>query len=212
VDRVGYEFTNTWFEEAGRNYWDQLIPQVNPTRILEVGCYEGAATCYLIKSLASKKNIELYCVDSWEGGVEHSDGGSAQSNMSEVEKRFHHNIRLAGDEVENRVDMILCKNYSDIALSKLLSEGKQGYFDFVYVDGSHQAPDVICDAILGFRLLRKGGVMAFDDYLWQEILPGGTDLVRCPKFAIDAFTNVYCRKIRILSAPLYQLYIQKIDD
>jgi hypothetical protein len=54
--------------------------------------------------------------------------------------------------------------------------------------------------------------MAFDDYLWQEQLQYGADPIRCPKPAIDAFTNIYCRKIKVLSAPLYQLYIQKISD
>jgi hypothetical protein len=97
-------------------------------------------------------------------------------------------------------------------LARLLTEGKAGYFDFSYVDGSHQAPDVICDAILAFKLLRVGGVMAFDDYLWAENLPTGIDPIRCPKPAIDAFTNLYCRKVRILQAPLYQLYMQKVAD
>lgn len=37
-------------------------------------------------------------------------------------------------------------------------------FDFIYVDGSHRSPDVIYDAILSFGLLKKGGIMIFDDY------------------------------------------------
>ena len=65
------------------------------------------------------------------------------------------------------------------------------------------------------KLLKKNGVIAFDDYLWQEQLPQeklpyGTDPIRCPKIAIDAFTNIYCRKLRIISIPLHQLYVQKI--
>ena len=212
MENLSYQFTNSWFEEAARGFWDILIPQMSPTRILEIGSYEGASTCYLIRSLASQKSIEMYCVDTWEGGVEHDKGGSAQVDMSEVEKRFHHNIQLAGSEVPHEVKMIICKSRSDSALSRLIADGKQGYFDFIYIDGSHQAPDVLCDAILSFRLLRKNGVLAFDDYLWQEALTYGTDPVRCPKFAIDAFTNIYCRKIKVLSAPLYQLYVQKLSD
>jgi predicted O-methyltransferase YrrM len=212
MTQTTYQFTNMWFEEAAKSCWDSLIPKISPTRILEIGSYEGASTCYLIKSLASTKNIEIYCVDSWEGGVEHAEGGSAQTDMSEVERRFHHNIKVAGSEVSNEVSMVICKSSSDLALSKLIADGKQGYFDFIYIDGSHQAPDVLCDAVMSFRLLKNNGMLAFDDYLWQEALSYGTDPVRCPKFAIDAFTNIYCRKIRVLSAPLYQLYVQKISD
>jgi predicted O-methyltransferase YrrM len=207
-----YEYTNNWFVEAAKGVWDSLIPQINPTRILEIGSYEGASTCYLIEKLAASKEIELHCVDTWEGGVEHKKGGTGEVNMSDVEKRFHHNTKIAVSKVENPVQLVLHKGFSDLALSKLIAEGKQGYFDFIYVDGSHQAPDVLCDALLGFRLLKNNGVIAFDDYLWQESLPYGTDPIRCPKPAIDAFTNIYCRKIRVMNAPLYQLYVQKISD
>jgi len=202
-----YEFTNNWFEVAAKGVWDLLIPQINPTRVLEIGSYEGASTCYLIEKLAISKEIELHCVDTWEGGIEHKG-----VSMSEVEERFYRNTKIAVSKVENPVKLITHKGLSDKSLSKLITEGKQGYFDFIYVDGSHQAPDVLCDALLSFRLLKNNGVIAFDDYLWQEQLPYGTDPIRSPKTAIDAFTNIYCRKIRVISAPLYQLYVQKISD
>eukprot|EP00619_Florenciella_sp_RCC1007_P001097 CAMPEP_0205923184 /NCGR_PEP_ID=MMETSP1325-20131115/15777_1 /ASSEMBLY_ACC=CAM_ASM_000708 /TAXON_ID=236786 /ORGANISM="Florenciella sp., Strain RCC1007" /LENGTH=134 /DNA_ID=CAMNT_0053291351 /DNA_START=5 /DNA_END=409 /DNA_ORIENTATION=+ len=37
-------------------------------------------------------------------------------------------------------------------------------FDFIYVDAGHRAVDVMADAILALRLLKVGGVLAFDDY------------------------------------------------
>jgi hypothetical protein len=160
----------------------------------------------------SIKPVEIHCIDSWQGGIEHKEGGSIVSNMSEVEKRFRHNIEIAEKAAEFKPNIHIHKGFSDIVLAQLLSNGKLGYFDFVYVDGSHQAPDVLCDAVLAFRLLRNYGVMAFDDYIWQETLPYGTDLLRCPKPAIDAFTNLYCRKVKIIPSLLYQLYIQKVSD
>ena len=212
MQNMTYKFTNNWFESAAKSVWDSLIPQVNPTRILEIGSYEGASTCYLIEKLAASKNIELHCIDTWEGGIENKNGGGAEVNMSDVENRFHQNTKIAIRKVENSVQLTIHKGMSDFELSSLLVEGKSEYFDFIYIDGSHQAPDVLSDAVLSFRLLKNNGVMAFDDYLWQEQLPYGTDPIRCPKIAIDAFTNIYCRKIRLISAPLYQLYIQKISD
>jgi predicted O-methyltransferase YrrM len=206
-----FQFTNRWFDVA-RNVWDQLIPSINPSKILEIGSFEGASTCYLIQKLAINKPIELHCVDSWAGGIEHQSGGIAETDMNPIESRFNNNIKVATDSVPNHVSLIKHKGFSDLQLAKILASGKENYFDFIYVDGSHQAPDVLCDAILSFRLLKVGGVIAFDDYLWAEDLPYGNDPIRCPKMAIDSFTNVYCRKIRIISAPLYQLYIEKIAD
>jgi predicted O-methyltransferase YrrM len=204
-----YQFSNNWFESTAKNVWDQIIPQIKPTKILEVGSYEGASACYLINQRAKEAPIELHCVDTWEGGVEHKSGGI---DMGSVESRFNHNVQLAIKAAANKVELVLHKGYSDVCLSRLLGNGRKNYFDFIYIDGSHQAPDVLCDAVLGFRLLRVGGMMAFDDYLWAESLPGGKDPLRCPKPAIDAFINLNFRKIHILPAPLYQLYIQKLSD
>ena len=202
-DEQQYRFTNDWFGVA-RPIWSNLIPQINPTKILEIGSYEGASTCFLIDTLGKTKPIELHCVDTWEGGVEHKG-----TDMESVEDRFKHNTNTAIESVAHKVELVIHKGFSDYELSKLIASDKSQYFDFIYVDGSHQAPDVMCDAILSFKLLRVGGVIAFDDYLWAENLPYGIDPVRCPKPAIDAFTNIFCRKIRIIQAPLYQLYIQK---
>ncbi len=197
--------TNAWFENTARPVWDNLIPRINPQRVLEVGSFEGASTMYLIQTLARLHPLEIHCVDTWDGGVEHAD-----IDMRSVEARFAHNVRWAMASAPNPVNLQLHKGFSDIGLARLLASGGAEYFDFVYIDGSHQAPDVLCDAVLGFKLLKPGGVMAFDDYLWSEALPGGKDPLRCPKPAIDAFVNLNFRKLNVLSAPLYQLYIQKI--
>ncbi len=207
MNKSSYEFTNSWFAGGAKGVWDSLIPKINPTRILEVGSFEGASACYLIEKLAHSKELEIHCIDTWEGGIDNEG-----VDMSAVEKRFHQNIGRAVVKVKNPVNVVLHKSFSDVALSKLIAEGRRGYFDFIYIDGSHQAPDVLCDALLAFRLLRNNGVMAFDDYLWQEQLSSGVDPIRCPKPAIDAFTNIYCRKIRVIPAPLYQIYIQKMSD
>jgi SAM-dependent methyltransferase len=203
---IGPLFTNNWFEEAARPVWDDIIPKIDPRRVLEVGSYEGASTTYLIDRLARTGPLEIHCVDTWEGGVEH-----VQADMGLVEARFTHNVRLAIDAAPNKVDLAIHKGHSDVCLARLLAHGGANYFDFIYIDGSHQAPDVLCDAVLGFRLLRPGGVMAFDDYVWSEDLPGGKDPLRCPKPAIDAFVNLNFRKLTVLQAHLYQFYVQKIE-
>ena len=41
-------------------------------------------------------------------------------------------------------------------------------YDFVYVDGSHSTADVLEDAVFSFGLMKLGGVIAFDDYLWDD--------------------------------------------
>ena len=200
-----YQLTNNWFELAAKDNWDQILPSLRPEKVLEIGSYEGASTVYLIENLTlNNEKLELHCVDTWGGGIEH-----VSSDMHAVEERFKNNVKVARGAASNPFILETHKGFSDICLARLLAEGKAGYFDFIYVDGSHQAPDVLTDAVLGFKLLRVGGVMGFDDYLWAESLPGGKDLLRCPKPAVDAFINLNFRKVELMHLGNYQAYVTK---
>jgi predicted O-methyltransferase YrrM len=72
-----------------------------------------------------------------------------------------------------------------------------GAYDFIYVDGSHGTIDVMEDAVLSFRLAKPGGIIAFDDYLWNDpkYNQQGT-----PKPAVDAFLAIYSAKLEILES------------
>jgi predicted O-methyltransferase YrrM len=210
-----YEFTNHWFAD-NQVTWDGLLEQFKPQKILEIGAYEGQATCYLIAALSHHHPLEIHCIDTWQGGVEHQTGASAQTQMQLVEQRFLGNVQLALDEATRKgshsVSVQSHKDLSCWALARLISDPAQrGTFDLVYVDGSHQAKDVLCDAVMAFQLLRVGGLMIFDDYLWHEEPLGQQDLLNMPKIAIDAFTNIMQRHIRpLFGLPNNQVYLQKL--
>jgi predicted O-methyltransferase YrrM len=212
VPESPYDFSNDWFDGRAKPFWEHLIPGLQITTVLEIGSYEGASACYLVDRIASHTPLTLHCIDSWEGGVEHQPEGFVPVDMNAVEQRFHRNIQTAIQRAAHRVDLSIHKGYSDDCLVKLIADGHSGSMDFIYVDGSHQAPDVLSDAVLAFKLLKVGGHLVFDDYIWSEELPYGQDPIRCPKPAIDAFTTLYCRKLQILEAPLYQLYVRKTSD
>ena len=220
-----FEFTNNWFKDAAKFQWDRLIPKLKPSKVLEIGSYEGASACYLIQKLGREKSIEIHCIDSWssENNPDKLDNendnkfkekygnlsGELQ-NMKNVESRFKKNTKIAIESVSNKINLFIHKGFSDDQLIKLLNDGKKNYFDFIYVDGSHLGPDVLCDAVLSFRLLKIGGVMAFDDYLFSQ--GGNKDLTLIPKLAIDSFVNLYSGKISMLNFPTYQIYVKKISN
>jgi predicted O-methyltransferase YrrM len=199
-----YEFTTDWLSRFA-GVWSQILARFPPSRILEIGSYEGRAACFLVDTCAAQRPIELHCVDTWQGGVEHDASG-----MPAVENRFDRNIELACAKAAHPVSFHKHKALSAAALIKLLAEGRGESFDLIYVDGSHQAPDVLADAVLSFQLLRVGGVLIFDDYLWSEE-GQPKDFYQLPKPAVDAFVNIYQRKLQVLGAPLYQLYTRKVS-
>lgn len=191
IEPPRYTFTNDWFQQSATvAIWDKIIASVKPTRILEVGCYEGRATTFLIERCNGFGPLSITCVDTWEGAVD-----LPSERMDGVERRFDSNI-AAVLEWSGTAALKKIKSLSSKALPHLLSEGQR--FDFIYVDGSHTAPDVLSDAVDCFRLLRVGGAMIFDDYVWCMEPHGKEDLLNMPKMAIDAFVNINARKLQLV--------------
>ncbi|MBL8547198.1 MAG: class I SAM-dependent methyltransferase [Hyphomonadaceae bacterium] len=200
-----YEFTNDWFA-VNAPIWRKMVTETTPRRFLEIGTFEGQSAVFMIETCAPNGAFELTCIDTWAGGIEHNPAA-----MGEVEARFDRNIARA--KTKHAFTLRKIKSDSTLAMAQLLAEGAANSFDISYVDASHQAPDVLADAILAFKLTRIGGIMVFDDYLWRMAGPGGHDFLNLPKGGIDAFVNTYFRKLNIVTGtPLRQLYVQKTSD
>lgn len=208
-----YDFTREWFS-ANIPSWESIFATEKPRHVLEIGSFEGRSACYTIEKLdtVSSGHASLTCIDNWFGGQEHRDsGGFYQAVMSDAERRFDQNTSIALQKVENRVSLRKIKQNSRDALAQLLVAGPLEKYDLVFIDGSHEAPDVLADAVLAFPLLRVGGTLIFDDYIWSDQVPQKRDPLRMPKPAIDAFVNIYQRKIEFYHRlPLWQLYLRKV--
>ena len=207
-----FEYTHDWFSRY-IPVWNRIFDQHKPRNLLEIGSFEGRSACYIIEKCAAiiGGGATLTCVDTWQGSVEHQSGGPVASVMSEVERRFDHNTRIALSKASNRVTLQKVKQSSHDAMAKMIAAGQLQSFDLIYIDGSHEAPDVLADAVLAFQLLRPGGVMIFDDYLWSMHRPGTQDVLLMPKPAIDAFMNIYQRKMQVFAGlPVGQLYTYKV--
>lgn len=170
-------------------------------KMLEIGSYEGMASLWLCNEILTGRNCSLTTVDKdprpafYTNTLPHRMSGKIKS------------IRGASLDV----------------LMKLHSRREK--FDFIYIDGSHFAINVLEDAVLAWRMLRKGGVLLFDDYLWEDkeffkSLCGADydDLNKefdfdrgnplTPKSAIDAFLRVYNLEYELIIFN-YQVAIRK---
>lgn len=191
---AGANFTSDWFSHVEPS-WKLLFEKISPlSRVLEIGAYEGRATVWLLQNALAREG-QIFCVDTWEGGVEHDHAG-----MPDVERRFNLNVSATG--CAHQVQKV--KARSAEALPALIANGGLGQFDLVYVDGSHQAPDVLTDVVLSYLLLRPRGLMICDDYLWAMEEMGQEDVLNSPKIALDAFTTIYRRKITLVALNHWQ--------
>jgi predicted O-methyltransferase YrrM len=222
-----YQFTKDWFQWAPE-VWTQLIPMLPERKsFLEIGSFEGRSSIWIIENMMNPGDW-IDCVDTWEGGEEHSE-----EDMGSVEKRFKYNVNLAlgGAVVEERdaehkfpypvhtryaspaptegqrkrLYKYKCTSTQYLG-SKLAScVDNKNLFDFIYIDGSHVAKDVLTDACMAWPLLKPKGLMVFDDYLWS---PSARDILHRPKAAIDAFTNLFAEEVEIVHVG-YQLVVRK---
>lgn len=201
-----YEFTTDWLRYNVAN-WRKIFSENRIETILEIGSYEGRSTCWMIEVLSARTALEVSCVDSWSGGDEHQVGGRFESSMPEVERRFDRNVTIASAKAAHKVTVKKYKNLSNLGLADVIAERRAPYFDLVYVDGSHHAPDVLTDSIMAFQVLKVGGIMMFDDYLWRL----DPHILNQPKIAIDSFLNVFQEKMVVMhDLTIRQLYARKI--
>ena len=201
-----YSITQDWFSNH-IPAWESVLAQLKPRRVLEIGSYEGLSTTYVIERCSAFGPLQIHCVDTWKGAVDLSADA-----MDGVEARFDRNVKLAIDRAAAPVSLHKIKRRSALALSDYIARGEP-QFDLIYIDGSHTAADVLVDAVLAFQLLRVGGMMIFDDYLWSMEPALSVDPLNLPKPAIDAFTATFMRKVRVLPGlPNSQCYVEKIAE
>lgn len=169
------KFTNNWFEITARGNFEKYVKplQEKDFHFLEVGCYEGQASTWMMENT----NAKLTVADTFAGGQDLPD-------EKHLLDRFKANIEPYKDRIEIRVGR------SEDVLKKLLPES----YEFIYIDGSHLAKDVLKDAVLSFQLLKKKGIMIFDDYTWGQGLPPA----ETPAVGIDDFIDVYADKLEVL--------------
>jgi len=158
-------------------------------RFLEVGSFEGRSAVWTLQNILTDRSSSLTCVDTFEGGDD-----LASMDLTGLRETFMANVKPWRHQVT------LLAGQSGVVLRQLHTP-----FDFIYVDASHIAEDVMEDAALTWRLLRPGGLMAFDDYEWN----GPPDPRLRPRAGIDAF--LYTRRpnsVRVLYRGI-QLFVQK---
>lgn len=204
---MGYEFTNDWFA-LDRGAWDDLFRSIPaPAAALEVGCYEGQASVYLIETCMAMRptpmtRFKLTCVDTWLGSAD-----LPAHTMDGVEGRFDRNTKLALARAGGAATLRKIKTHSTAALAGMIAAGES--FDLIFIDASHTAPDVLADAAMAFHLLTSGGVIVFDDYKWSMEEHGSEDILNMPKMAIDSFVNCNLRRLQVLSSG-WQLMVKKV--
>ena len=129
-------------------FLQNLIDETKPRVSLEIGLAYGVSALYICDALARIPGARHIIVDPAQFDDDYWKGAGI------------HNLKAAGYG-----DMIEFYDLpSHIALPKLESDGRQ--VEFAFIDGAHQFDFVLVDFFCVDRILKVGGIVAFDD-LWM---------------------------------------------
>jgi predicted O-methyltransferase YrrM len=194
LDRSG-RFTTHYFDGHAAHWMEIFSQESLPEKalaILEIGAWEGRATVFLLQWLPKAC---VTSVDTWQGSDEHV----GDQRVSSIEALFDANVSEFGHRL---------RKFKGTSAQFFTSAPPGEQFDLIYVDGSHFVDDVVGDAIHSHRRLRPGGLIIFDDYLWNWY----PNVRHNPAFAINWFLRLRRDEYRILSVSRAQLILKKLSS
>ncbi len=145
----------------------QLIEEVKPLNILEVGSWKGASAIHMAN--LAPLAIVTAC-DTWLGGADHELNQQVETSVLPREHgyprlyfQFLHNVAKAG--LQKRIRPIPQTSLNGARLLKAHAYTAQ----LCYIDGSHEYSDVFADIEAYWPLVEDGGILFGDDFAFPGV-------------------------------------------
>ena len=184
-----YDFSENWYTYNVPVWEKALEPYKGKPNVqyLEVGLFEGRSALWMLEQVLTDPTSHVTGIDPFLGSYK---------------DKYFANIEKSG--AGKQVTTIT--GFSQEELRKL----PLNTYDIIYIDGSHAKDDVLEDAVLSARLLKEGGLMILDDYMWAGALTGAK--IDAPedftKVAIDGFIQSFDKQFDVIHNA-YQIILKK---
>ena len=197
---------------AWQHYLTKKFKGKDNLRFLELGTAQGRATVWLLEEILTGKNCHIFTMDtSIEQSAKTTGNSLISKAFDEIERELNNNTNSLSDlakktsqkdwwndrenveivynavknlkpYIENKV----CTFYN-LSTSQFFNQfsADEPVFDFIYIDASHNAEDVIFDAVNSFRYLKTGGMIIFDDYNYGKCKVGIDCFIETHKQYLD---------------------------
>lgn len=180
------EFPNFFKAVGAPNFFARnLLPYKDqPIKCLQIGAYTGDATQWIFDNIMGHPEASLTDVDPWTGSDEPAHHKLDWKSVEEIYLERH----------QDKIDSGKLKVFKGTSDDFFQSEdGRQG-FHFIYIDGDHEAAQVLKDGLNAIYRVGIGGIVAFDDYRWTS----GKGLWADPKPAIEAIWQCHSNKFQLI--------------
>lgn len=185
-----------WFQQTGKHHFEYFLSEFKGQkglRFLQLGVFVGHASKWLVDNILTDPTSILIDVDTWEGSPEHEETWDWEKIEQEYDRTVYH---CHGNVDKFRVS---ARDFFRTTESRIP-------FDFIYIDASHEAVNVMEDAVNSYRALKVGGLLAFDDYTWAH--SSGSPALS-PGLAIDMVKYLYAGRLMLVGLDT-QAWFRKI--
>ena len=150
---------NHYYQSIGENWftfpnlYTNMVQKYPKGNFLEIGSWKGRSACFIaVEIYNSAKDIKLFCVDTWKGSDEHTD-------LAEIKNDELYDIFTKNIEPVKNIIIPIRKSSLDAVV-----DFPDEYFDFIFIDASHDYDNVSKDIRAWFPKLKKNGFFAGHDY------------------------------------------------
>lgn len=139
-----YEEIDGWCGQEITYLYDKAIKEANDGSVfVEIGCYKGKSTCYMIDAIKnSGKKINFFVIDNF-------------STLGNVKQEFEENLG------EERLKSITFINDDSVEASKHFSNSS---VDFIFIDTDHYANQLVKEISAWNEKFKKGCLVSGHDY------------------------------------------------
>jgi hypothetical protein len=172
--------TQGWASES--SVFKEVIDEIKPTRIIEVGSWKGASAIHMARVLLANgvEDFEIVCVDTWLGSVEHWMGNDEFKNNRKFGRPTVYDQFMSNIIHEKLTDYITPFPIDAVNAAEYFVANKIEA-DLVYIDAGHDYLSVRHDLIQYSKVVRVGGYMLGDDWFHQPIKDAAIDTFTADK-------------------------------
>jgi len=143
--------------QAHREECVALANSIKAVVIVEIGVKYGRQSRFFAKSVKTIQS--LYLIDPWKG----CDGDEYNLAIPHAEMRaYAKRVKKWAVERSSKTKIII--GVMKMKSSDAVSRFPDGFVDFLYIDGDHSPIGVETDITMWCKKVRKGGIIAGDDY------------------------------------------------
>ena len=141
-------------------------------KMMEIGSYRGESTFMWASSGMFE---EIICVDPYKGETDNKNE-YFDEDWSTVKRDFWTNIRYF-----NNVKLVQDFSYN------IIDSYPDNYFDFIYIDASHEYEDVKRDIQISLPKVKPGGLIGGHDYQkpWTGVIDAVDEIFEKPDLVFE---------------------------